>query len=165
MAKPIPMTRMASVTARSSRLRLPLPPALPSGLPSVGALFSGSMVTVVSGIQRCRRQLLWQEATAQGLRQVNRQIERSGLQLCFQTALRQQLRFSAQHLQVISQAFPKAQYRQIVGFLRSRQRLALLGALPPQAVHGRERIDDFAQGIGNDLVVLLDGLIVLRVLR
>src|SRR5580700_8069667 len=155
------MTRMASDTSNSMRLRLRLDWPLfgPAAFAGAGSLLS--LFTLLSKPSA----RLWHEATAQGLHQIDREIERAGLQLRLEAALHEQLRFGAQDLQIISQALAIPQHRQIVGLLGAGEGVALLGTLAAEAVHGRQSIDDFTQRVGHDLVVLFDRRIVLRILR
>src|SRR5580692_1419978 len=112
------MTSSASDTSTSMRLRLRL------SLISVFTLFSKPSAR------------LRHEAAAKGLHQVDRQVERAGLQLCLEAALHEQLRFGAQDLQIISQALAISQHGQIVGLLGTGQGVALFGTLAAEAVHG-----------------------------
>src|SRR3954471_4338240 len=95
--------------------------------------------------------------------QINRCIQCARLQIRVQTALRQELCFSRQHLQVVADAFAIAKCREIVGILGSRKAFTLLHLLLVDAVEGRQLIDDLTQTIRDSLVVLLNRNVIFRI--
>src|SRR6266568_7821293 len=80
--------------------------------------------------------------------EIDRKRELARLEVGVEALLREQRLLRREHLEVVADALAVAQQREIVGFLRGRERLRLLSTLLGDAAKRSEIVDNVAQRVG-----------------